>query len=393
MRGCILLALLWQRAATQTTEDAVALRQLPEEKLILILKAQAALAEHQEIQEAHSRRSELTPGLANNPAPLVRSATKMHKIVKSFLSVYGASSGKIPLTLRGEKAFYGMLVRACASAYRNVFEPKKEAFFLQRAIVDSTCQSEEHPRICLADILSRLIINYRHHLNEPEKATLWFKKSKGLLKGTAWPNEWHMPLVMVPGLRSQPWWEGADRPPLADFLERHYQTFESELASLRGRAWTQNDWHLSVGEGEWSEINLYQGNAWLDDCELLPRTCELLKQRDEVAGPTPAAVEVHDVQFSNQVAIFKLQGGSRLRPHVGVANYRLYCHLGLAVPEGPRLRVGSGEPRRWEQGKAICFDDGHVHEAWHEGAEVRYVLFATFWHPDLSAPRKGSDEL
>merc|ERR1739848_55931 len=94
----------------------------------------------------------------------------------------------------------------------------------------------------------------------------------------------------------------------------------------------------------------------------------------------------HNVQMPKEAGYFRLRPGTHLKPHTGPVNFHLYCHLGLIVPKGPRLRVGSGKPRKWEEGKAICFDDSYVHEAWHDGTEDRYVLMVTFWHPDLGTP-------
>ena len=88
--------------------------------------------------------------------------------------------------------------------------------------------------------------------------------------------------------------------------------------------------------------------------------------------------------------------GTRLAPHAGPANYRLYCHLGLVVPgtpggpRGPRLRVGEGPAREWGEGEVMCFDDSYVHEAWHDGEGDRYVLMAAWWHPDLDLAQQQS---
>lgn len=122
--------------------------------------------------------------------------------------------------------------------------------------------------------------------------------------------------------------------------------------------------------------------TWSKACEVMPRTCKLLRSRPEVAGPPPASS--WKGSQSNGVALFRLRPGSRLKPHTGPANYRLYCHLGLVVPPGPWLRVGPGVEREWREGEALCFDDSYVHEAWHNGTEDRYVMMVSYWHPDLA---------
>ena len=65
-----------------------------------------------------------------------------------------------------------------------------------------------------------------------------------------------------------------------------------------------------------------------------------------------------------QVTVLKLAPGTHLRLHAGPKNLRLTLHLGLTVPLGPTIRVGTlpGEVREWEEGKVIAFDDSFVHE-------------------------------
>lgn len=69
--------------------------------------------------------------------------------------------------------------------------------------------------------------------------------------------------------------------------------------------------------------------------------------------------------------------------HVGVANFRLLCHLPLIVPGKCWFRVGA-ETRDFETGKAWVFDDTIEHEAQNETDELRVILIFDLWHPDLS---------
>lgn len=81
--------------------------------------------------------------------------------------------------------------------------------------------------------------------------------------------------------------------------------------------------------------------------------------------------------------------GVHVWPHCGPTNCRIRSHLGLVIPEGPRLRVGN-ETRTWELGKFIVFDDSIEHEVWHDGNSLRLVLIVDMWHPELSARQKAS---
>lgn len=69
--------------------------------------------------------------------------------------------------------------------------------------------------------------------------------------------------------------------------------------------------------------------------------------------------------------------------HVGVANFRLLCHLPLIVPDRCWFRVG-GETRDFAEGKAWVFDDTIEHEAKNETDALRVILIFDIWHPDLS---------
>jgi aspartate beta-hydroxylase len=66
-----------------------------------------------------------------------------------------------------------------------------------------------------------------------------------------------------------------------------------------------------------------------------------------------------------------------------VTNTRVVCHLPLIVPEDCALVVG-GETHRWQEGRAIVFDDTFEHEAWNRGTRTRVVLIVDIWNPHLS---------
>jgi aspartyl/asparaginyl beta-hydroxylase (cupin superfamily) len=61
--------------------------------------------------------------------------------------------------------------------------------------------------------------------------------------------------------------------------------------------------------------------------------------------------------------------------------------MGLRVPKGSAIRVGDST-QRWEEGKALVFDDSFEHEAWNDGPGPRVVLVMDIWHPDLDTPAK-----
>jgi ornithine lipid ester-linked acyl 2-hydroxylase len=83
-------------------------------------------------------------------------------------------------------------------------------------------------------------------------------------------------------------------------------------------------------------------------------------------------------------AMFSIfEPGKHLPPHRGPYNGVLRLHLGLIVPE-PRERLGIRVDRqvcRWQEGKALVFDDAHEHEAWNHTDKTRVVLFVDFVKP------------
>ncbi|WP_353205127.1 aspartyl/asparaginyl beta-hydroxylase domain-containing protein [Sphingomonas sp.] len=84
------------------------------------------------------------------------------------------------------------------------------------------------------------------------------------------------------------------------------------------------------------------------------------------------------------MALFSLlRAGTHIRPHHGLLNTRLICHVPLIVPSGCRLRVG-GETRVPREGETLIFDDSFEHEAWNDGASTRVVLLFEIWRPELS---------
>ena len=75
--------------------------------------------------------------------------------------------------------------------------------------------------------------------------------------------------------------------------------------------------------------------------------------------------------------------GASIAPHYGACNLKLRCHFPLFVPEESFLRV-AGDPRPWEEGKMIVFDDSFEHEAANlSKEEERVILLIDIWHPDL----------
>jgi hypothetical protein len=74
---------------------------------------------------------------------------------------------------------------------------------------------------------------------------------------------------------------------------------------------------------------------------------------------------------------------AHLKAHCSVDNLRVRCHLGLQIPAGCEMRVGT-EIRSWQEGKSLLFEDSFEHEVWNRGETRRAILILDFWHPDLT---------
>ncbi len=74
---------------------------------------------------------------------------------------------------------------------------------------------------------------------------------------------------------------------------------------------------------------------------------------------------------------------SEITLHNGSWNMVLTCHIGLAIPEGCGIRVGT-EERSWQAGKVLVFDDTFAHSAWNTSDETRSCLIWDVWHPDMT---------
>jgi aspartyl/asparaginyl beta-hydroxylase (cupin superfamily) len=78
----------------------------------------------------------------------------------------------------------------------------------------------------------------------------------------------------------------------------------------------------------------------------------------------------------------RLLPGAHIRPHVGMLNTRLICHIPIKTAPHCTLRVGS-ETRGWDEGVPLIFDDSMEHEARNAGDQERVVLLFEIWRPEI----------
>jgi aspartyl/asparaginyl beta-hydroxylase (cupin superfamily) len=130
--------------------------------------------------------------------------------------------------------------------------------------------------------------------------------------------------------------------------------------------------HL-LGDPSWAAFYLWKsGEPVAENAERCPRTLEALR-----LAPMPV------IKGRSPIALFsRLRPGAHIKPHNGMLNTRLICHIPLIAPPDCRLRVGN-EVREWEEGKALIFDDSIEHEAWNGSDRTRTVLLFEIWRPEI----------
>eukprot|EP00435_Cladocopium_sp_Y103_P008854 s125_g2.t1 len=187
-----------------------------------------------------------------------------------------------------------------------------------------------------------------------------------------------------PGLRAKPWWEvdEIDKPEWVEKVVAGLPYVQGELADLL----EDNEEYLisdsvknDVMGGGWSGFRLRRLGAWLSrNCELFPKTVQLLKQSD-----VPLAMR--GVIVARQVP------GTGVQPHSDGRNFFLTAHFGLSVPPDCAITVG-GEERPWKEDDCIILDTSFMHSTRNDSDEDRFVLVVDFWHPDLTIPEREALE-
>lgn len=131
---------------------------------------------------------------------------------------------------------------------------------------------------------------------------------------------------------------------------------------------------------DWTAIHLIERGATVAaNAAHCPATMGFLVGMDQPAIPGCAA----NAMFS------LLAPHTHIPPHVGVANFRLLCHLPLIVPNRCWFRVGA-ETRDFAEGQSWVFDDTIEHEAKNETDALRVILIFDLWHPELSPAEKAA---
>ena len=177
------------------------------------------------------------------------------------------------------------------------------------------------------------------------------------------------------GVLLKPFSKVSNKPVLANdefdwskLLEDNWEAIRNEAAAL-----LQHDDHLpNIEDIQPQEEALNKDNKWKTfflygfgiksqmNCEKCPVTTKVLEQ---IPGMLTGFFSI-------------LYPGKHIPAHKGIFKGIVRTHLGLIVPENNgecRMRVGN-ETIRWQNGKAVFFDDTYRHEVWNDTDGIRIVL-------------------
>ncbi|WP_225412823.1 aspartyl/asparaginyl beta-hydroxylase domain-containing protein [Stigmatella hybrida] len=182
-----------------------------------------------------------------------------------------------------------------------------------------------------------------------------------------------------PGLEERPWRDPASIPEAAA-LERHFPAVLEDLERLEQADLVNYSTGIVQG-GQWSVLPIYLAGERVDRLFRPERALDATAAAVESLAGQCAAFPLSDVLFSAHTP------GTRLTPHCSWDGFRMRLHLGLTIPPGCGIRVGT-ESRTWEPGRVLAFHDSFEHETWNTGEGRRVVLIADCWHPGLTVPER-----
>jgi aspartyl/asparaginyl beta-hydroxylase (cupin superfamily) len=241
-------------------------------------------------------------------------------------------------------------------------------------------------RVLAAERRRRLVDPERRYAGTDLSRARAFVEIFNQEREVTWADSRQRPSWMFfPGLEARPWFDPSEFDWVAGLEARAPRIREELRRVIAGRqadirpyvpeeAGTSADWRPLAGRTDWGSYHLYRGGVRQDDhCEACPETVAALEQ-----------VPLMDCPGHAPEAFFSiLQPGTRIPPHVGLANTRLTVHLALVIPDGCSITVG-GETRTWSEGRTLVFDDSFEHEARNGSDSLRGVLIFEIWNPQLT---------
>jgi aspartyl/asparaginyl beta-hydroxylase (cupin superfamily) len=180
--------------------------------------------------------------------------------------------------------------------------------------------------------------------------------------------------VFIPGLKSAAW-HASDWLPDAALLEAAAPLMRTELEALlktRGgfQPFDEGEYGFNPANttGQWNVFYMVLG------CREIPSAAAVCPQTATALRTLP--------NLAMSAMFSALTPGTHLWAHCGPTNAVVSLSMGLIVPEGSVIRVGS-EQRAWKEGVCLVFDDTYEHEVWNRGTGTRFIMLLDVWHPEL----------
>ena len=181
--------------------------------------------------------------------------------------------------------------------------------------------------------------------------------------------------LYIPGLKSGAW-HTRDWMPDTAILEAAAPVMRAELESLLARRggfqpFDEGEYGFNPANtnGRWNVFYVVLGSGVVPSAAAeCPQTATLLQKLPNLAM---------SAMFS------ALTPGTHLWAHCGPTNAVVSQSMGLIVPPGCVIRVGS-EERTWHSGVCLVFDDTYEHEVWNRGTGTRFIMLTDVWHPELT---------
>ena len=219
-------------------------------------------------------------------------------------------------------------------------------------------------------------------------------------------------LMMLPGLRSLPFWTSFDgqtnrvayQDPVVSqavgHLEEHYDVIREEVVEKTQKVFS--DYDVAGRGGEHANDSLHTGTWDWHSYMLKGKVQGSFVQHFAETSSVLRELQKEQLLFDGNpfgfAFVSKLSERSTIQPHTSPVNFRLRIHLPLVVPfeeagtaaeEQPScgIRVGP-TTKRWTEGKALVLDDSYDHEVWNNTSTERVLLLVDIWHPDVSNTEK-----
>jgi hypothetical protein len=181
--------------------------------------------------------------------------------------------------------------------------------------------------------------------------------------------------VFIPGLKSAAWHPRDWLPDVAR-LEASAPVMRAELEALlktRGgfQPFDEGEYGFNPANttGQWNVFYVVLG------CRPVPSAAAVCPQTAAELGTLP--------NLAMSAMFSALTPGTHLWAHCGPTNAVVSLSMGLIVPEGSVIRVGT-EERTWQEGVCLVFDDTYEHEVWNRGSGTRFIMLLDVWHPELT---------